>query len=98
MSLIYSQKIQVISLFHHLRFTRYKYLLSNAQRFKGKLSTVNANTKLKLRKIKVNGLWPQKVDHSLLFYSSETEESVTIFKENLQTITTLTKPDTDSLW
>jgi len=25
------------------------------------------------------------------------DESVTIFKENLQTITTLTKPDTDSL-
>jgi len=29
MSLIYSQKIQIISLFHHLRYTRYKRLLLN---------------------------------------------------------------------
>jgi len=29
--MIYSQKNQVISLFHHLRFTRYKRLLSNTR-------------------------------------------------------------------
>ena len=49
-------KIQIISLFHHARFTRYKTLIvRHAQRFKGKLSRVNANTELKLRKIKVKG-------------------------------------------
>ena len=47
-------KIQIISLFHHARFTRYKTLIvRHAQRFKGKRSRVNVNTKYKLRKIKV---------------------------------------------
>ena len=47
-------KIQIISLFHHARFTRYTTLIvRHAQWFKGKLSRVKANTKYKPRKIKV---------------------------------------------